>query len=60
MEDLVFQLKSISNKKLTGLFIALVIVLIVLLIPALPSWLVFLAAYPLITSLIDIVLYFRS
>jgi len=60
MQDLVVQLKSINISKFKGIFIAFAIIFIVLLIPVLPNWLVFLAAYPLITSLFDIVLYLKN
>ena len=60
MQDLGMQLKSINISKFTGIFIAFAIISIVLLIPALPNWLIFLAAYPLVTSLIDIVLYLKN
>jgi len=60
MEDLVLHLRSISLDKFKGIFIAFAMVLVVLLIPVLPSWLAFFALYPLVTSMIDIVLYLRS
>ncbi len=60
MEDLVLHLRSISLEKFKGIFIAFAIILIVLLIPVLPSWLALFAVYPLVTSVIDIVLYLRG
>jgi len=60
MEDLVLQIKSISVDKFRGIIIAFAIVLIVLLTPSLPAWLTVFALYPLVTSVIDIALYFRG
>ncbi len=60
MENLVFQLKSFNRGKFGGIFIAFAIIFIVLLVPALPSWLIIFALYPLVTSVIDMVLYFKS
>ena len=60
MQDLGIQLKSMNIGKFTGIFIAVAIISIVLLVPTLPNWLVFLAVYPLVTSLIDIVIHLKT
>jgi len=59
MQELGIQSKSINIGKFKGLFIAVAIIFIVLFIPALPNWLVFLAVYPLMASLVDIVIHLK-
>ncbi len=48
--------KSIRLNKFTGLLIASLIVLVVYLVPAIPLWVAVVAAYPLLTSIVDIYL----
>jgi len=50
------QRKSISLNGLSGLAIASLIISIVYLIPAIPFWVAFIAAYPMLTSVVDIYL----
>jgi len=48
--------KSINHSKISGLIIASLIVLTVYLIPAIPAWVAIVAAYPMLTSSVDIYL----
>jgi len=48
--------RSISLNKFSGLAIASLIILAVYMVPAIPVWVVVIAAYPMLTSIIDIYL----
>ena len=46
--------KSLSFKKFSGLIVASLIILTVILTPAIPTWVAIVALYPMLTSIVDI------
>ena len=56
MENGAIKTKSLSFSKYSGLIIASVIIVVAFLVPSIPKWVSFVAIYPLITSIVDIVL----
>ena len=59
MENSLMGRESIGVGKFSGLAVAVVIVLLAIVIPAIPSWVGYIAVYPFFTSIVDIVLFFR-